>query len=105
MTEQEPSFTLMLPDAVNIDTVVLYSGYSGNDEDKYNAHTFVIEAMPGADWVEVARVEGNLQYRCAATFNAVKASAWRVRFIKANNMNSTSDYAARIFEVRLLQAK
>lgn len=103
--ETEPWLMLMLPDAVAVDTVVLYSGMEAKDDDPYIADTFVIEAMQGSDWVQVARVEGNLSYRCVAAFPAFSSNAWRIRFIKGNNWTAEVDHRARVFEVRLLQAK
>jgi hypothetical protein len=103
--DQEPWLMLMLPEAATVDAVVLYSGLDAIDNDLYIADTYVIEAMQGADWVQVARVEGNLAYRCVTTFPAVNANAWRIRFIKANNWVEAVDYRARIYEVRLLQAR
>ncbi|HHT27429.1 MAG TPA: discoidin domain-containing protein [Firmicutes bacterium] len=103
--DTEPWAMFMLPEVVTVDAVVLYSGMDAHDADPYIADTYVIEAMQGADWVQVARVEGNLSYRCVTAFPAVTANAWRIRFIKANNWVDAVDYRARIFEVRLLQVK
>jgi hypothetical protein len=105
LADKEPWLMLMLPEAVSVDTLVLYSGMSAKPGDQYNADTFVIEAMQGSDWVQVTRVEGNLEYRCVATFPAVSANAWRIRFIKSGNTIDPTDNRARIFEVRLLKAK
>jgi hypothetical protein len=104
--DQEPVATLSLPQDILVNGLVLYSGFSVKEDevDVYTADTFIVEALQGGAWVEVATVKENRNYRCVVSFAPVKASSWRVRFIKSNTLG-TSDNRARVFEIRLLEAK
>ncbi|HHT28332.1 MAG TPA: hypothetical protein GXZ82_13960 [Firmicutes bacterium] len=102
--DQEPVATFTLPQEALVDAVVVYSGFSSEEADVYTVDTFVVEALQGGGWVAVATVEENRDYRCVVTFAPAKASSWRVRFIKSNTLG-TSDNRARVFEIRLLEAK